>query len=365
MSSDASYIIRDGDQQQYFYSRWGALHLDVDLLQGPESFQRHIGGLEQLNQPFLERYINSLAEVDLEERRLRYWGSQGFGFDAVSQRMYRALLQAQWPGWTLEWLFQPADVMNVDVPRIHTPQFGVSEVQAWQSAQWNELKGQCNDLIEEQGEAATRTDFEALFDGFNTWITVRSKEGLRDEIVCNYYDLGHAELFLLGPDLVDVLDARSPRSFDELKLSECQLKACCVIDLVDQCFSWWVRKSPWYPFFNMQEAWPGWEVRMLTEGPIGQLAMTGRVPSALLRSHCLTNLDEWFTSLLGPRRSPLAMLTKVAANIVQQSGSTVEITLPGAGSEGIPPTPAWADAVKHHYDALLNTPAFQLHKDVQ
>lgn len=360
MSHDASYIVRDGDQQHYFYSRWGGVQLASDLLRGPESFQSHIRGFQRLERPFLEKYINSLAVVDLDERRLRYWGANGFGFDPVSRRMYQALLQLQWPGWKLEWLYQPADTMDVAGPRVHTTHSTVAEVQAWQSELWHALQEKVADLIEKHGEVATRTDFETPFDQFNTWVSVRSEQGLRDELLCNHYGPSYGELFLLGPQLVAVLDARPQRSFDELHLSESQFEACCFIDLVEHCFYWWVLTPGWSPFFDMQKAWPGWEVKLLTEGPISQLEMSGRAPNSLLSPYCLTQLDEWFTQLLGPRPSPIDLLTKVADNIVKRSGGTVAITSPGVGSEGIPQTPSWANELRLHYEALLNTPAFQI-----
>ena len=359
MSHDASYIIRDGEQQQYFYSRWGGVQLASDLLQGPEAFQDYVRGLKRLERPFLENYITSLAEIDLQQRRLRYWGIDGFGYDALSWRMHCALLQSQWPGWTIEWLYQPADAMQVAETRVHTSQVTVADVQAWQSALWHDLKERFTDLIEQQGEAATRAMFETPYDQFNTWVTVRSEQGLRDEILCNQFLLAHAELFLLGPDLVEVLEARPQRPFNELQPNESDLSACCFIDLVEQRFFWWVLTPCWDPPYDIQKAWPGWEVEVLTEGPTRQLTLTGRAPSALRTSYSLTQLDEWFNSLLEPRQSPLELLTKVADNMAQRSGGNVEITLPGKDSEGIPQTPTWINDVKRHYAALLNTPAFQ------
>ena len=356
MSHDASYIIRDGEQQQYFYSRWGGRHLASNLLQGPTLFLQYVQGLRQLERPLLENYVLSLVDIDLQQRRLRYWGRTGFGHDAVSWRMHCALLQSQWPDWTIEWLYQPADAMQVAEP--HTTQVTVADVQAWQSALWLERKEELTDLIETQGEAAARANFEILLDQFNTWVTVRSEQGLRDELLCNRF-FAHAELFLLGPQLVEVLDARQQRPFDELHLNESFLKACCFIDLVEQRFFWWVLSPDWYPFYDIPKAWPGWEVNVLTEGPTRQLALSGRAPYALLDSYGLTLLDEWFTWLLGPRQSPMELLTKIAGDMAQRSGGNVEITLPGKGSEGIPQTPAWANDVKRHYAALLNTPAFQ------
>lgn len=365
MSQDAFYIIRDKGQVQYFYNSWGGLYLDLDLLQGPEVFQHYIRGQQRLEKLFIESYIDGFAELDLEQRKVRYWGNSGFGLDAVSQRMYRTLLQAQWTGWTFEWLYQPTETMATNGSYIHTSPYTVSEVKAWQSDLWNDFKNEFTDLIELQGEVATRTNFETPFDLFNTWVTVRSEQGIRDELICNRYVPWYEQFFLLGPDLVDVLNARPERSFDELQLVESQLEAGCFIDLVDKRFSWWVQKPRWSPFYNMQQAWSGWELSVLSEGPISQLEIIGRDRYSLLSTYCLKQLDEWYKMLLGPRISPMKQLTKIADDLAKQSGRKVKITLPGVSNECTAQSSDWKNDVQNHYEALLNTMAFQPRKQVQ
>lgn len=285
MSHDATYILIEGDQQQFFYSRWGGLHLDVNLLHGPEQFRTYLDSLQRTSRPAFEIYLCGLVEMDSHQRRLRYWGSQGFGSDPVSRRMYQALLKSQWAGWRLEWLPSPAKTMSAPSPRIHAVDVSIQEIQTWQTEPWQEAQATLPDFdkLIASGQADTvRSWFEL---DFTTWVTLQTENGWRDEVINSGWPDGYC--FLLGTDLLQVLEVRPQRTLDQLWIAEKDIRACCLIDAPNRCFWWWQLYPAWRAIWEMERAWPGWETRWLEQGPASQLELTGREPQALLSPDCV------------------------------------------------------------------------------
>lgn len=357
MSHDATYILIEGDQQQFFYSRWGGLYLDLDLLQGPEYFHRHLSGLTHTSRPFFEAYLCGLVEMDYNRHRLRYWGSQGFGSDSVSRRMYQSLLAGQWAGWTLEWLSAPAKTMAAPLPHTHTIDLSIQEIQTWQTQPWAEAQETLPDfatLVASEGEDAVRSWFEL---DFTTWVTLRTEDGLRDEVIASGWPAGHT--FLLGSDLLQILKVRPQRTLAQLEKTEKEIQACCLVDIPNRCFWWWQLKPQWSPIWDIERAWAGWQSQWLNQGPRQQLEITGRDPQALLSTYCIDELETWFSRLLGPRQSPSQILTTIAGSLTRRPEEKLSITSPGPGSEGIVPPDEWSQTITDNFRSLLKTPAFQ------
>jgi hypothetical protein len=358
MSSDATYILIENQQPQYFYSRWGALNLARDLLQGPEQFRRHIAGLEARKTPMLENYLSGLVELDADRRRLRYWASDGFGRNAVCRRMYQALLARQWPGWALEWLDEPARTMQAPQARIVRATASIAEMQAWQDEAWQRARPQWVNFeqdLAEMGENWLRNIAE--WDTHCTWVTVRSEQGLRDDRLADGIPAGR--VFLAGPDLLQLLDVRPQRNLAEIAISESDILACCYIDLPGRQFAWWCGEVWWPEILNIAQAWPGWQTHRMTQGPPEQLALSGRDPQALLSLNCLQQLATWFASLIGSSVSPGTILANIAGSLQREPDTQVRITPPGPGSDGSDSAPGWEQQIRQHYRELLQTAAFQ------
>ncbi len=357
MSADGSYLFCTRGAQRFYYSRWGGLYLDKALLAGPERFLAQVQRYPEIEAPFFESWLEGIVKIDSEQRHLRYWASQGCGYSAVDRRMFQALLASIWTGWSLEWMPRPALALGAPSPKRQRPLCSLEEAAVEQSSAWEEAHQSWKDLeglIVSEGEDAVRSWVE---DDFDLWISLRSEEGLRDELLNRNFC--REDFLLFGPDLLKLLERRPKRDLEQIWMPEHRLGACCFVDLPARRLCWWMQHPPWGLILDLERAWSGWSFEWMLDGPADQLRATGREPQSLLHSSCLKQMRGWMEQLMGPETSPAQLLENVARQVKLKPGEHLRITPPGPALEKAGAAPGAQHKLWSCFKALLKEAEFQ------
>ena len=357
MSHDATYILRHGESEEYFYSHWGGLAVDRDLLQGPDTFMNFVYGLRRTDEPCLGRWLTGLVVVDVANHTLQYWAWDHFGNDPLGRRIYPRLLAKQWPGWTCSWLSRPGALMG------RTERWQPEDpdaVRAWQSQSWKEAvkEDQWLDAIADYGADLVRTWVE---DDHNSWVTVTTDGGTRDDRWLAGSPAGSN--MTAGPDAVlGAMEDRPERPFETLGLEFVAFDACYHLDLTSRTFWWWLARPPWPedPHSSYERTWPDWTVRRLEGGPWQQMRATERDPKLLLSEERLDRMLETLERVLGPRTRGGDILSTVVKNMEKDPDDRIVVTSPGPGDEGPRATTHWRASIREHFERLLAREEFQL-----
>ncbi len=106
MGQRANLIVVEGGHTAVHYDHWCANRLDVDLLWGPDdavAFARQRSPLPE-SEPLLDEvWCEGAALIDLDRRRLLWFGGEDITYDVPRRRAWQAMMQHAWPGWTLRW----------------------------------------------------------------------------------------------------------------------------------------------------------------------------------------------------------------------------------------------------------------------
>ncbi|MDP4502572.1 hypothetical protein [Nonomuraea turcica] len=113
MGSRAHYATLQGGTFGLYYSQWGAHHLELDLLPGPEPATRFARRQREQSSWMWEGECDGACLIDHDERRLLLFchcdGDQSYRLAAL------ATLARTWPGWRVEWAYDGPQQIKVVV----------------------------------------------------------------------------------------------------------------------------------------------------------------------------------------------------------------------------------------------------------
>lgn len=225
MGNRAQYIIVADDDWQVYYSHWGAVALEFDILAGPDSMTRLILAQEAQPRDVRKWTIDNLwcdgaALLDHDTRTLLcYWLGTTYSARAASF----AVLSRTWPGWQVVWAYggvaDLADYVGVDGDRLR--EANVEPI---------EPKSAAEDCI---GCLVTVTDVH----GTRAYATNVSSES----ILC------------AGPDIVDRLPA-------DALVDACLVvpHSGCHLDYTTKRAGAWTSSAYLGRFGHVRARWPGW-----------------------------------------------------------------------------------------------------------
>ncbi|GLZ05365.1 hypothetical protein Acsp03_28310 [Actinomadura sp. NBRC 104412] len=97
------YLIKSGGSRTGYYSQWGGLTLELDLLAGPETALRFVRGQRAVGGWLNEMQCDGAAIIDPDERRL-LWFSH-YLRDAAYRAAVLEVMTLTWQGWRLDWAY--------------------------------------------------------------------------------------------------------------------------------------------------------------------------------------------------------------------------------------------------------------------
>ena len=333
MSHDGSWILRSNGQERYFYTRWGALSFDRDLLQGFESLAAFVPLLEELPKPFLDTWLEGLVVIDADAKRLLYWASQFAEGRPLSVSLFESMITARWPGWTTSWLLAPALEIVEALPHLapyargalEPPEpYPVDQFARDQDQPWEEARGR-EDWADFRGSVGARESAECLT--HHTWVVLDDRSVLIDD------GWNCSSLLRSGPPAVDVIRARP----DALEPPWGHLlDSCYRIDTEHRRIDWWISRPVWVrnPLVAVAERWPGWSFRPLRAGPPQLAKEMGLDPRALVRREGIEATLETVERVLGHRSTGADLLATALRTITVAPGERVSVVPPGPGDDG-------------------------------
>lgn len=262
MSSDLFCIVVNRGKRRVRWSRWGALSLERDLLQGRKQFLRYVEALDPLRKATLEPWMCGLAIVDLDRRILSRWLH---GRTPLWNEAMDALLQVRWPGWQIDRI---ADFVGVPeaVLRQPTP-VSLEDQLAWQVEIWRKAieDPSVQQWRNKDGDAMVR---EALEWGeYRLWVSLRDREG---EWIHDAWEGGYpcGAALMIGREGVErCLALRAACS--EVPLAwDVRFDAGALIDSHANTLTIW-QTTPAHPedlLGALGSTWPGWAISTC-EGP--------------------------------------------------------------------------------------------------
>ncbi|HAP75782.1 MAG TPA: hypothetical protein DCR14_06830 [Acidimicrobiaceae bacterium] len=103
MGDRAHYIVRSGDRPELYYSHWGSVRLDVDLLWGPE-YAVALARAQLPTEEWLDHvWCEGAALIDVNTKRLLWFGGDDMMVDEMERAVHARMLAVAWDGWTVEW----------------------------------------------------------------------------------------------------------------------------------------------------------------------------------------------------------------------------------------------------------------------
>ncbi len=287
MSEDALYALRDQGTWRWYWSRWGGLSIDTDLLRGPTAFRGYLAHQHATDEPFVEPWLCGYVVVDSDARAVLFWQSQDLAAHPAGRRLQLGLVRHRWPGWTV----RKADLPMLDlgdalgltleaavrtacdraVPRT-LDHLAEQDGRAWRE----HLAEPCPYVEHMEQELGTRlARLQLLETDHHVWVSLLTPDGPRDWLL----DAGwpdHAAL-LVGDRLVDYLPTRPGGTLDELRVE--RAVTCLLIDPSHRRLGWWLAEPGWQlPVGTIEGLWPGWTLEFMPEGPEEQARRTGRDP---------------------------------------------------------------------------------------
>ena len=109
------FVLRHGYDLTAYYSRYAANQLHRELAYGPDVAMAWIRMLDDTDEPEMgiidEVFCEGGAFIDLEKRKLVWFGGEQTCYDTDYRRAVMAVMRETWRGWTVRW----ASRGNVDV----------------------------------------------------------------------------------------------------------------------------------------------------------------------------------------------------------------------------------------------------------
>lgn len=303
-----------------WYSRWGAVSLARDLLNGEAAFIGYAEGLHALDPLQVMPWVSGMVAIDRDRRVLEAWLDLG----VLQQSAWLTSMRERWSGWTIRVADDPCRMPGA-VPRAMEAA-AIDDVREWQASVWSSSLEQesVRSWCAEVGEAECRAALE--WGAHSLWITIVRGDVVRHDAWDPGTDCG---ALTVGPEaLLAIVEARhallDPLPWDG------RFSWGAVVDVDRRTLSVWQRRAP-YPEdlpTALRATWLGWTVT-LVDDPTEQLACAGLPPDAMWGPDTVRELDEWFERLVGERQTGASILTKVAGAIALEPGQRMTITNPG------------------------------------
>lgn len=255
-----------------FYSHWGAVTVAEDIFRGPARTEEFIRANEPTTEWLDDVWAQGGVVLDQDHRRLTYYYFE-WPHDEDVRRVYESLLAETWRAseWTvnraLTWQ-DIAEAAGVDPALVTATPTGPVII-----------------TFDQLGKNLDRSFCCAV-------LSVRTDQAWQDRAI----DFLLPGFLMNGPGLIDRLstvadlaDLRAAflrrRENDEAQTLGDWIDEFCAIDVSEGTLRVSLREheEQWLPF--IQDAWPGWEVRLESGGAAAHFAHTGRdVPSDFLPS---------------------------------------------------------------------------------
>jgi hypothetical protein len=107
MGHRANLILVQNNQHRLFYCHWCSNTLTSDLFWGPEYAVPFIERQRPIDEDgwLDEVWAEGGVVLDMDHSVLLFWGEEDISMDIPLRRLYLALLQEVWKGWTVDWAF--------------------------------------------------------------------------------------------------------------------------------------------------------------------------------------------------------------------------------------------------------------------
>ena len=311
-----------------WYSRWGAVSLARDLLQGEAPFVAYAEGLHVLDPLEVMPWVSGMVAIDRDRRVLEAW----LDLATLARSAWIAMMRERWPQWTIRVADDPCRMPGARPRPLASA--AIDDVQQWQASVWSESWRQesVRSWCAEVGVVEARATLE--WGNHSLWVTIVEDAVVRHDA----WDPGtDCRALTVGPDaLVAIVETR-PALVDPLPWDG-RFDWGAVVDVDRRTLSLWQRHAPFPDDLPtaLRDAWPGWTLALVGD-PTLQLRCAGLSPSAMWGPDTARELDEWFARLVGERQTGASILAKVAGAIAVEPGQRVTVTDPGS-SDGPRPS---------------------------
>ena len=299
------------------FDRWAGLSLGEILLScGPEDLAERIARAQVRETLLDDAWCEGAVLLDRDARLLLFHTIHGPLLRSHGmRRAFVALLQQDWPGWTIRWAVRDlAEIVDhlgtdpaglIDDRTIERP--ATIETVTRQLGVVTAVLGQPVTTAEYRRDAAS-TPYDKAFTPPNqeTVLTVRFDDGRLRDFSIGWDHVG--DLLSVGPDLVAALADHPGHSLP----NEFYAEAGAFIDLTANRISAW--PPPRRPGLDVADGrWPGFDIRWHDEGLPGQAAQSDRDPDAVrLTPHMLIwqgieLLNPWETKDLQEKLEAIAV----------------------------------------------------------
>jgi len=113
MGQRANFIVIENGERTIYYDHWAANRLDDELFWGPDEALHFFRQRDPVgNDGWLDEvWCEGAAIVDLDRKKLLFFGGEDVHYDARLRSAYLDLLRRQWPGWDVRWA--PEGLMTI------------------------------------------------------------------------------------------------------------------------------------------------------------------------------------------------------------------------------------------------------------
>jgi hypothetical protein len=297
----ANIVFVDQGQVSIRCNKWAGLSMGQIVICGQRELDEHFDLGDERDHLLNDAWSEGSVLVDRDAKLLLFYVEHGPLCDnAGLRRAWLALMQEDWPGWTIRWAYQAmgeiADHLGIDRAELgendttKVPPTIKSVIQHLGVAYY---VMNTHVTIEEYRLNAIKTPYSDLWDSPSCEgvLTIRFADGrITDFSGC--WDVN--KLLCLGPDLVGELADRAGHSLP----NEFYADSGAFIDITTN------RISFWPPPHNLdlgfvRGIWPGFDIQCHDEGLPGQAAQSGRDPDSVrLTPHMLiwlgvSQLNMW------------------------------------------------------------------------
>ena len=261
MSEHAHYAIIENGQRSFYDSRWGAPHIQNELLGGSEDLLELLR-TDNVHEP-IDMFEPEVAEagllLDMDRKYLLWCGNDMPVLEVFSLRqLYLKLIQPHWQDWTIQW----ADEGPLEIARA----LGLDLETLCTGDQLRLPTCEVASLIKAV-PPGTAADTLSL-------MSLRDRNGTVKHYLFAEMSSG---LLLQGPGLIDKLrtcvespfpkETYTPWMVSDAPTEERKPVNGVFLDVANQELWWW---SSGFPFrgdlVRLAELWPRWTVRVHTSG---------------------------------------------------------------------------------------------------
>ena len=297
-----NYVVRENAEVRTYYSQSGALSLPREALSGPAAFLEMVRQARSDGLLADDVFSEGDAFVDVDAREL--WIQTGLVIRLMRpvREAYTRGLAAAWPEWRVFW----CDGGIVDI----------ASHLGWERPDLRKSKA-----LAPPNEAALLDTRSGAF----SWVTVVNDGAIRDWP----FQPEPAELLLIGPELLQVCERKTPEGLPR----EDHLGGGLLLEPRIRRVGWWSCGNYRPTADQIARAWRGWQVEELKGGLPAQVGRSGRdsQPFALTDHEVARYLEM---DLFPTKGAPPTSTFDLVAQRLAESGVRID---PRAFLASIPP----------------------------